>query len=188
MSTAPDTPFTPDDLLAMTDGVNFELIDGQLVERHVSSESSWIAGRIHRRLSETGEDAGLGWAFPADNGFQCFFDDPQRVRKPDASFVLKVDLPDGPPDRGFCRVTPILVVEVVSPNDLAWEVDGKVQDWLHAGVAEVWVVMPRGRTVTVHRANSDPHLRTDQDLMTTTDIIPTFEFPVADFFPPDDAM
>ncbi len=187
MSTAQETTFTPDDLLAMPDGVGYELVDGKLVERNVSGESSWIAGRIHRRLSEAGEDSGIGWAFPADNGFQCFDDHPQQVRKPDASIVLKARMPDGPPRRGFCRVVPDLVVEVVSPNDLAWEIDGKVEEWLQAGVKQVWVVMPRGRSITIHRPGNNPNCLGADDELAAEDIIPGFRVPISDFFPPKTA-
>ena len=34
----------------MPDGHHFELVDGQLVERNMGAESSWIAQQVNRRL------------------------------------------------------------------------------------------------------------------------------------------
>lgn len=51
---------------------------------------------------------------------------------------------------GYGTVCPDLVVEVVSPRDLMWEVESKVEDWLAAGVRIVWVVIPATRSVQVH--------------------------------------
>src|SRR5829696_8834539 len=41
-----ETAFSPEDLLRMEDGINYELVDGKLVERHMGMESSEIAARI----------------------------------------------------------------------------------------------------------------------------------------------
>jgi hypothetical protein len=40
------TKFTPEDLLTMPDAVNYELVDGNLVERKVGNEAGVIAGLI----------------------------------------------------------------------------------------------------------------------------------------------
>ena len=42
--------YTPEDLLSMPDGKNYELVDGHLVERNMSQLSSWVGGRLHRSL------------------------------------------------------------------------------------------------------------------------------------------
>jgi len=51
MSTAVTTKthYTPEDLLAMPDGKRFELVGGQLVERNMGLESSWVGGRLLSR-------------------------------------------------------------------------------------------------------------------------------------------
>ena len=50
---ATKTTYTPEELLAMPDGKNYELVDGHLVERKVSTLSSWVAGQLHRYLDES---------------------------------------------------------------------------------------------------------------------------------------
>ena len=64
MSTAvaTKTQYTPEDLLAMPDGKSYELVDGQLVERKMGIESSWVAGRLLSRLEPFCEEHGIGWA------------------------------------------------------------------------------------------------------------------------------
>lgn len=176
-----------DELPAMPNGSDFELVDGELVELKTSAESSWVAGQIFRRLGNVAEDAGLGWAFPEGTGFRCFQDDPERVRRADASFVRGDRLPHGPPARGFCPVAPDLVVEVVSPNDIAYQVDAKVEDWIEAGVTEVWLVMPPGRSVTVYRSGAQPRRLGEQDRISIGDVIPGLECPIAEFFLPPTA-
>jgi len=37
--------YTPEDLLTTPDSHRFDLVDGQLVERHMGAESSWVAQR-----------------------------------------------------------------------------------------------------------------------------------------------
>lgn len=187
MTTIPTAAaITPEDLLALPDGVRFELVDGRLVERHMGMESSWIAARIIALLSGFTAGRRLGLLFGADAGYQCFPDDPSRVRKPDVSFIRAGRLPGDRPPAGHCPVPPDLAVEVISPNDLAYEVEEKVAEYLAAGVPRVWVVHPPTRTVRIHRPRSSPlgpvAGLTDADTITGEDIVPGFTCPVKEFF------
>ena len=85
MSTAVATKtyYTPDELLAMPDGKSYELVGGQLLERHMGIESSWVGGRLFARLERYCEEHQSGWVLQADSGYQCFPHDPGQVRKPD---------------------------------------------------------------------------------------------------------
>jgi Uma2 family endonuclease len=185
MSTVQDK-LTAADLLMMPDGDDYELVNGQLVERNMSQESSWVAGEVFRRLANVGEDSGLGWAFPEGTSYQCFQhleDDPERTRRPDASFIRKERLPGGPVRKGHSPIAPDLAVEVVSPNDAAYEIEEKVQEWLAVGVQQVWVVMPPARTVTVHRAEGRERILHESDELTAEGLISGFRCRVGDLFP-----
>ena len=59
---------TPEDLLAMPDEKNYELVHGQLVERNLGLESSWVSGRLLARLDRFCEEHAQGWVFNAENG------------------------------------------------------------------------------------------------------------------------
>jgi len=184
MSATAIAPLTPDDLLALPDQRNYELVDGELVELPVSMESSWIAGQIFARISQAIRSHEHAWAFPEGTGYACFVDDPNRVRKPDASVVLSSRMPGGPPHRGFGRIAPDLVVEVVSPHDLAEEVNEKLHEWLSAGVRIVCVAYPGTRAIFVHRARGDVQVLNAEDLFTLPDLLPDLCVPVSDLFLP----
>src|SRR3954471_1540684 len=113
---------TPEELLTMPDAVNYELVRGSLVERHMGSESSAIALSIGAMLLAFVKARRSGHVFTTDCGYQCFPDDPQKVRKPDVSFIKMGRLPDEQVPKGHCRIAPDFCVEVVSPGDLAYEV------------------------------------------------------------------
>src|SRR5690349_2273951 len=101
MNVVAERTYTPEDLLSMPDRKNYELVDDHLVVRNVSPLSSWVGGRLHRILDAFAEDHDLGWAWPADQGYECFPDVPGKVRKPDVSFIRKQRMPEGPSSDGY---------------------------------------------------------------------------------------
>jgi Uma2 family endonuclease len=172
------------DLLARPDdGHTYELVNGELVELHMSGETSWIAGQVIGLLHLVIKPD-VGWVLPVDAGFRCFSWDTEAVRKPDVAFVRRSRLPTLP-EEGYIPVSPDLAVEVVSPNDLAYEVEAKVKLWLSAGVSEVWVIMPRSRTVTVHKPNKAPVILLATQLIESPELLPGFSSGVEAFFPPN---
>ena len=186
MTTAPAshaTSFTPDDLECMPDAVRYELIDGELVERNSSAYSAAVGGRLIRRLGDCVEPEALGVVGPSDFGLQIFPDEPTRVAFPDGCYVAAAKLPDGLPARGWCRVAPDLVFEVVSPNDRAEDVEAKVRDYLAAGVSLLWVIYPGTRSVTVRHRDGTAISLTGDAQLTGEDVLPGFAVTVSDLFP-----
>lgn len=181
---AEKTLLTAEDLLALPNMKGFELIDGELVERNASVLSSWIGLKIARFIGDHVGDGQLGWAFGSDNGFQCFPDRPMTVRRPDVSFVRAGRLSWDQIGDGWLRVVPDLVVEVISPNDLAEEVEEKVEMFHKVGVPLIWVVSPTARTVRVLRSDGSTTTLRDGDQLSGEDVIPGFACPVASIFPP----
>src|SRR5262249_47122103 len=104
MSTAAARPgVTPDDLLRMPDGNRYELVDGHLVERDMGFRSSYIGLRLGRLIGNLCEQTPLGWVLGADCSYQCDPDDPNRVRRPDVSFIRLGRLPGGMAPEGHVR-------------------------------------------------------------------------------------
>ena len=186
MSTAIATEarYTPEDLLAMPDSEGYELVDGQLVERKMGAESSGVGGDLLALLVPHCKQRGLGRALPADTGYQCFPDDPSRLRKPDVSFIRKDRLPGGRLPKGWVKFPPDLAVEVVSPNDLAEEVEEKRKDYRKAGVPLIWVIYPGARTARVHRGDGSAVDLTEDDDLSGEDVIPGFRCPLREILPP----
>ncbi len=186
MSTTISTSYTAEDLLTMPDGDLYELVDGQLVERDMGIKSSWIAGQLFGLLTLhlRNQDRQLGWVFPSDSSYQCFPNHPNRVRKPDVSFLQAGRLPDDELPDGHLRIAPDLVAEVVSPNDLYGDVIRKVFEYLDARVPLIWVIDPATRTLMVYRADGSVQLLKEDDQLSGESVLAGFACPVAEIFPP----
>lgn len=174
------------DLWARPDEKQFELVNGELTERTMSWESERIGTNLLLALGGFVRQRNCGEVVGSNAGYQCFQAvvpaDPDRVRKPDVSFITAARVPRDPIVRGYCRVAPDLAVEVISPNDLSDEVEGKIDEYLKAGVRLVWVVHSQVKTVRIHRADGTVQvLRIDEEL-SGEDVIPGFRCPVSEVF------
>jgi Uma2 family endonuclease len=185
-TTVSNSIVTPEELLDLPDGVRYELVDGKLVERNMGMESSKIAAKIIGLLTMFLMSRRLGLLFGADGNYRCFPDDPTKLCKPDVSFVRFGRLLGDRAPRGFCTVPPDLTVEVLSPGDLAYEIDRNVAEYLNVGVPLVWVVNPETQTVRIHRPRSLPggsvSELTGADTITGEDVLPGFSCAVKEFF------
>lgn len=175
---------TPEDLLGMPDNVRFELVEGRLVEKAMGWEACDIASECHRRLANHARDRGLGWAV-MEASYQCFPDAPDKVRRPDVSFVKRGRLPQERRPKGHCPIAPDLAVEVVSPHDLFSDVESKVEEYFAAGVSLVWIIDPPTRKVHVYRPNESAAQRLgENDELTGEEVLPEFRCRVSDIFAP----
>jgi Uma2 family endonuclease len=173
---------TAEDLLRMPNGKQFELVRGEL--RKMSPPSfrhGEIAGNIYAPLRAYVRANGLGRVAVGDPGF-LLERDPDLVLAPDVAFIRGDRLPPGAKAEGFLPGAPDLVVEVVSPNDTADEVEEKVEDWLTMGSRMVVVVNDRRRTVTVHRPGQPPRVLRGEEVFDGGDVVPGFRLPLPDIF------
>ena len=182
MSTAEKT-MTADELIRMADdGWRYELVEGEL--RKISppgSQHGAIALDLGWRLAQFVNQNKLGQVFAAETGF-LISRDPDTVRAPDVAFVSKSQIQRCGLPVSYYPEAPALVVEVVSPDDTAEEVDSKMRCWLNAGTQLAWVVYPGGRTITVYRSLDDIRVLTEADTLSGENVVPGFECPVADIF------
>jgi Uma2 family endonuclease len=176
---------TPEDLLRMPkeEQRRYELVDGQLVERSMAATSSAVAANLITTLNLHVMKSRAGLVFGSDQGYQCFPHRPNNVRYPDISFIAKPRLSPQLAE-GHIRIAPDLVVEVLSPNDLARDVSQRIQDYLRAGVRLVWVVDPEGRTVQVYRQGRQGVILSEADELDGDDVLPGFRVAVRDLFRP----
>jgi Uma2 family endonuclease len=174
-------PITADELYAMEDSVGYELVDGQLRERNVSKESSRIGATVVFLLRQETAKTAEAEVYGSDLGYQCFPPESTKdIRKPDASVIRKDRLAGLPADVGYMPIPADLVVEVVSPNDLAYEVNEKVEEYLSAGFPLVWVVDPPRKTITIHRGDGSVTKRHEKDEITGESALPGFRCRVAE--------
>jgi Uma2 family endonuclease len=100
------TLYTPEDLLTMPAGDQYELIDGRLVERNMGAWSSYVGFLLACGLKIYCNDHFLGWVWSADASYQCFPARPRLVRKPDVSFIRLGRLPGEQAPGGIYRSPP----------------------------------------------------------------------------------
>ena len=175
--------YSPDDLLWITDGHRYELIDGMLVERDMGTMSSWVGSELYALLRDYCRTHRFGWAFHADAGFECF-GGRRTVRYPDVAVVrfgrlMGEQLPDGHID-----IAPDFVAEVVSPNDVVEDLEVKILDYRRAGVRLIWVIFPALRTARVHRGDRTVTDVVADEVLTGESVLPGFQVRLADLFPP----
>ncbi len=181
--TTAERRYTPEDLLRMPDGNRYELVDGELVERVMSMWSSYVAGRCFAKVNEHCEKHRSGWVFPEGTSCQCFPDAPTKVRRPDTSFIRLDRLTAAQVnEEGHCPIAPDLAVQVISPNDVKYEVDRWVREFLNAKTPLVWVINPDVKTVEIYRANGPAEILTEKDMLSGENVIPGFSCKVSDLF------
>jgi Uma2 family endonuclease len=171
---------TPADLLAMPESERFELVDGELVEKAVSALSSFVEGSVYFKLRSFCDAHGTAVVFPSSNGIQCFPGQPNKVRRPDVAVFKKERFTSEHFGEGFVSIAPDLAVEVISPNDEASEVNKKVEEYLAAGVALVWVIDPVNEIAYVHRKDGSVAKLHRVDTLDGEDLLPGFQCKLVD--------
>ncbi len=172
---------TAEQLFQASDLGRCELLRGELIMMSpAGSKHGMIAARLAAILEDFVQSRGLGVVLGAETGFRIA-ENPDTVRAPDAAFIRRERIEGELPD-GYFPGAPDLAVEVLSPNDRAGEVFDKVQDWLAAGSAAVWVVDPKTKTVTVYGADRRAVMLTSSESISGGDLLPGFSVPVAGVF------
>ena len=143
-------------------------------------EHGFLVNRLGGRLGAYVESKSLGVVFTGDPGF-LITREPDTVRAPDVAF-LRADRLGPDLIKGFFEGAPDLAVEVVSPSDRMSEVLAKVQQWLDAGCAAVWVVDPGTRTVSVYQSRRSITVLTATDEIHGDEVVPGFSMSVAELF------
>ena len=178
------TSFTAAELLALPTGMGkrYELVAGEL---RVMSPSGWRHGEIVDNLdaliSPFIRKHSLGRGFGAETGF-LIRRNPDTVRAPDFAFIAKANLPEKKPKEAFWPGAPDLAVEVLSPDDRTGEVDEKIEAWLDAGCAAVWVVDPKLETVTIYLSRTNVQVKTAGETLQGDPVVPGFSCAISELF------
>lgn len=113
-------------------------------------------------------------------------EDRSRNRRPDVAFIsydrwprdLAISLTGSALD-----VVPDLAVEVVSPTDLAEDVQAKGREYVRGGVRLVWQVYPQLRELHAYDGGRSIRLCTADDTLDAAAVLPGFSIKLADLFP-----
>jgi Uma2 family endonuclease len=178
------THVTADELLALPTGMGkrYELVAGEL---RVMAPSGWrhggVSANIASILGTFIRERALGRSFGAETGF-LLKRNPDTVRAPDFAFIAKGNLPESEPTEAFWPGAPDLAVEVLSPGDTTGEVDEKIDEWLTAGCAAVWVVDPKLQTVTIYQSVTNVVVKTAGETLQGDPVVAGFSCAVDEFF------
>jgi Uma2 family endonuclease len=164
---------------------HYEIIDGVKVEMPpMSVDSQLLASRLARHLSNFG--------VPKDIGEACtevLFKLPltkERNRKPDVAFVMYKQWPKNKPfpTTNAWEVLPVICVEVVSLNDVADEIETKINEYFEAGVTLVWIVYPRQERFYVYDSPAQVRRLTRADTLDGGSVLPDFRLQLTELFLP----
>ena len=181
------TPITAEDLLSLPDdGIERWIKDGEL-----RAGGMTICNRFHSETLTLIVVALHSWLRnqPRPHGKVLCGEAGVRLRR-DPELTVGIDAVYIGPElakQTFAGTTivegvPVLAVEILSPSDKQEEVEEKIDDYLGAGVLQVWEVNPRRRTVTVYRPDQEPEFfNVTQELLADPEL-PGFRVPVLALF------
>ena len=154
-----------------------ELVRGEITEMCPPGfEHSIIGSNVIELVGSYVRAHKLGRIF--DDGGFTLERDPDTILAPDASFIRSERMPDR--KSVFPELAPDLVFEIVSPSDLAREVNRKVQIYHSAGVRMVCVIWPATRVVELSTPDGNTRTFREQDMLDFGDVIPGYQVKVAD--------
>jgi Uma2 family endonuclease len=182
----PTTPTTEELLALPADNVERWLIRGRLREKPMT-----VLNRSHSRILIRVGKFLDNWldSQPAPRGQVLGGEAGCRLRKtPDSAVGIDVVYISAEVasrqtnDTTLIDGVPILVVEILSPNDTQDEIDEKIDEYLRAGVALIWILDLHDRTVLIYRPGEEPELVNIRQELTGEPHLPGFRVPVAQLF------
>jgi Uma2 family endonuclease len=183
MSTTSTALMTAEEFMELPDDdLRHELINGEVVTMPLPKfPHGRAAMRLGGPLTLFVEEHDLGEVFD-EVGYQLTWA-PDTVLGPDLSFVSNVRLNEVVEVTGYWQGAPDIAVEVLSPGDRPGKVKTKISRWLSSG-AQVWIVDPKRRTVTVYRSEADSTTFSGSDCLESQDLLPGFRLPLDRIFGP----
>lgn len=187
MNLAVETPrkvWTEAELQALPhDAYNYEVVDGELV---MSPKNDFFHGdiciQLATALSAFADARRLGRILDSSTGFWM---KNRNCRAPDISFVSREPLKaEGfrRSTRGFFRGAPDLAVEVLSLNSTRSEIDRPLKDFFESSTRIAWIIDPENERVEVCHSPTDRALIGSGGFLDGEDLLPGFQFPIADLF------
>jgi Uma2 family endonuclease len=178
---------TTEELLALPqNGVERWLIRGQLREKMMTVRNRWHS-RIMTRTAKF-LDNWLDQRPEPRGSILCGEAGVRLRRNPDTTVGIDVVYISAEvaarqtDDTTLIDGVPVLAVEILSPNDTQDEINDKIDDYLAAGVALVWVIDPHHRTVEIFMQGAEPELVNVRGELSGEPHLPGFRIPVSQLF------
>ncbi len=126
---------------------------------------------------------GVGGEVGTEDGF-ILEKYPTTIRAPDVYYLSPATLAALRRDHGFYIGAPELAVEVVSPSETAADINDKVNDFLGAGTALIWVVYPNRQQIVQYTASGEGRIFQSTDVIRNQIVLPGLVLPVTAIFQP----
>jgi Uma2 family endonuclease len=113
-----------------------------------SSETGAANSELNYQLFHWNRHQGTGIVFDSSAGFTLHTG---AMLSPDASWIAQARWDALSPDdrRGFARICPDFVVELISPSDRLTDTMRKMEHWLEAGARLGWLIAPGTESVYI---------------------------------------
>ena len=140
--------------------------DGTItIQQPAYSLTSMFNAEISADLANWNVETKLGKTFDSSAGFTL---DTGAMLSPDASWIIGEKWKALSPDdrRGFARICPDFVVELLSPSDRLTDTMRKMEHWLEAGARLGWLIAPGTESVYIFEPGQPvrPVVGFDQEL------------------------
>lgn len=181
------TAMTTEEMLALpSNGVERWLIRGQLREKPMTVRNRWhsrimarVAYFLGAWLEQQPEPRGAILCGEAGCRLRR---DPDTTVGIDVVYISAELAAREAEETSLIDGVPVLVVEILSPSDTQQQVDEKIDGYLQAGVALVWVIDPHDRTATIYRPGQEPELANVRQELSGDPHLPGFHVAVAQLF------
>ena len=174
------TKFTLQQFLALPEGdITYELVEGEAIPKMSPK-------RFHSRLAvtlcillknwsqERGE-VGIEWAITLKRNSRDW------VPVPDLLYISYQRLPLDRFEDEACPFPPELAIEIISLGQSFGDAREKATDYLKAGVARVWLVDSKAKSITVFYPDAPPQTKRGQDSL-SDEVLPELETTVEEVF------
>ena len=179
-------PEEVDPIIPPPGDVFYEVVDGEVMEvPPMGTFEADIANLLAEMMNEYARPRASGRAF-----VEVLFriDAGREIRRqPDVAFVSASRWPAGKraPKASSWQVVPDIAVEVVSPSDLAVDLNRKIDDYFRAGVVHCWVIYPGTQQVYVYTSPTNVLILTPPDELDGGDVLPGFRIALDRLFNDD---
>jgi Uma2 family endonuclease len=118
-------------------------------------ESGNLNGLLTMHIGIWSETDGQGRFFDSSSGFRL---PDGAMRSPDASWISheRIAALTRSEKRGFWRICPEFIVELVSESDSRSTVEEKMRMWISNGAQLAWLIDPYSAEAIVYRPNAEP--------------------------------
>lgn len=157
-----------------------EMINGTLIEKVYGFQKSQIGMRIGCEMLKIIKDQDLGFVTGTGGPYRM---KSGNIRMPDAAYVSwkSCDSRKKCFDYPIGLMSPEIVCDVFTEHHTAKEIAAKREDYLETGVKLVWIIDPRKRTVTVHRADGTSEVLDHKAKLTGETVLPGFKLEIGKF-------